>query len=144
MNQKEAWKYLLARDVLISAAMPVGARAATFQAACSGTIGDPASLAAAIASANGVTGEDVVALGPGCVYTLTEVSNNWYGPNGLPAISSDVTIAGHGATIARAASAPPFRIFFVGADPENPSTKNYVAPGASPGTVGMSPRLNAP
>lgn len=124
---------MLVASVVISAAMPVGARAAIFQAACSGTTGDPASLAAAITSANNVTGEDLIALGAGCIYTLTEVSNNWYGPNGLPAISSDVTIAGHGATIVRAASAPPFRIFFVGADSANPSTENYVAPGATPG-----------
>jgi hypothetical protein len=124
---------VLCTSALLATAVPAAARAATFQAACSGKTGDPASLAAAIASANAATGEDVVALGAGCVYTLTEVANSWYGPNGLPAISSDVTIEGHGATITRAASAPPFRVFFIGADPENPRTKSYVSPGTAPG-----------
>jgi hypothetical protein len=103
--------------------------AATFTAACSGTIGDPTSLVAAIDSANAAGGANVVQLGAGCTYTLTAVNNNWYGPNGLPAIASDVTIAGNGATIARssAPSTPPFRFFFVGA---NSLVNHWVSPGA--------------
>src|SRR5262249_55560716 len=43
--------------------------------------------------------------------------NNWYGPNGLPAIDnpSGITIEGHGATILRLAfpGTPAFRLFYV-------------------------------
>src|SRR5207244_583818 len=39
--------------------------------------------------------------------------NFWYGPNGLPAISSQITIEGNGATIARDPTAPKFRFFYV-------------------------------
>ncbi len=83
--------------------LPTSASAETFTAACAGTTGNAASLVAAIdsANANGAAA-DAVALGPGCVYTLTAVENYWYGPNGLPAIASDITIQGNGATIARA------------------------------------------
>jgi hypothetical protein len=78
-----------------------------------------ASLEAAINAANAAAGADTVQLGRGCTYTLTAVDNNWYGPTGLPAIASDVTIEGNGATIARSLVAPSFRLFFVGADPAN-------------------------
>jgi hypothetical protein len=61
---------------------------------------------------------------------LTAADNYWYGPNGLPAIASDITIEGEGATISRAGSAPPFRFFFVGADGTSPRTSEYVSPGA--------------
>lgn len=40
----------------------------------------------------GNSGRLIVALSPGCTYTLTAAENNWYGPNGLPAIASDITI----------------------------------------------------
>lgn len=106
------------------------ASAATFSASCSGTTGDSASLVSAITAANTAGGSNVVSLGPNCVYTLSAANNHWYGPNGLPAISSSLTIEGNGATIRRAADAPPFRLLFVGADPANPSTFGYVTPGA--------------
>ena len=112
------------------ALLPAGpASAATFAAGCSGTTGDPASLASAIDQANASLGPDTIELGAGCQYLLTAVNNGWYGPNGLPAIASDVTIDGHGATIARSPTAPKFRFFFVGADPANPNTDDYVSPG---------------
>jgi hypothetical protein len=116
--------------VLVVLVGATGASAATLTAACSGTTGDPVSLVDAIAAANASGGSNVVALGRGCVYTLTTVNNNWYGPNGLPPIASDITIEGNGATIQRAAGAPNFRLFFVGADPLNANTLNYVTPGA--------------
>src|SRR3954468_11193599 len=109
------------------------ADAQTLSAACSGTIGDVASLKSAISAANvSSPGPDTISLGAGCVYTLTAVDNNWYGPNGLPAIASDITIDGNGATIARstALATPSFRLFFVGADPVSQSTLNYISPGA--------------
>ena len=81
---------VLALVLLAAVVVPAGsASAATFTAACSGTTGDPASLVAAINSANAAGGANVVQLGAGCTYTLTAVDNNWYGPNGLPAIASD-------------------------------------------------------
>ena len=121
---------VLAFGILAVLAVPAGsASAATFTAACSGTTGDPASLVAAITSANAAGGSNTVQLSAGCTYTLTAVNNNWYGPDGLPAIASEMTIEGNGATIARFASAPRFRFFFVGADIANGNTSNYVSPG---------------
>ena len=123
-------RWLAGGLVLGLALFPAGsASAATFTAGCSGATGDPDSLVSAIDQANASLGPDTVELGAGCLYLLTDVNNNWYGPNGLPAISSNVTIEGNGATIARASSAPKFRLFFVGADPTSPGTDDYVSPG---------------
>ncbi len=123
----------LAGPVVLGAlvGLPASASAsgATFTAACSGTTGDPGSLVTAIDNANSGGGPSTVQLGTGCTYTLRAVDNNWYGPNGLPAIASDITIVGNGATITRAASAPDFRFFFVGANIADPATPNYVSPG---------------
>ena len=46
-------------------------------------------------------------------YTLTAINNYWYGPDGLPAISSTLTINGQGATIQRDSLAADFRFFYV-------------------------------
>jgi hypothetical protein len=93
---------------------------------------DPAALVTAVANANTAAGPDVLNLAAGCTYSLKTPNNYWYGPNGLPAISSDITIEGNGAVIERSAvqGTPPFRLFFVGADPTDPDTLNYVSPGA--------------
>ena len=104
------------------------AQAGTLQTGCSGGTGDVASLIAAINLANGDAAPDTVQLQPGCTYSIATVDNNWYGPNGLPAIGSDVTIEGNGATISRSVPTP-FRFFFVGADPAASSTSGYVSPG---------------
>lgn len=40
------------------------------------------------------------------VYDFTQVNNNWYGPDALPPIQSNVTINGNGATLQRDASLP--------------------------------------
>ena len=108
---------------------PPAAPAATFTAACSGGSGDVGSLRAAITVANTNLTADTVSLGAGCRYALGEPDNNWYGPNGLPPIASDITIEGNGATIARLPGAVPFRLLFVGADPTSPDTPGYVSPG---------------
>ncbi len=115
--------------IVFVALCPGFAEAVTFPASCSVGVGDPASLVAAINSANATAGADTVALASGCTYTLAAVDNSWFGQNGLPAIAGQVTIEGNGATIARDPAAPPFRFFFVGADPANPSTDGYVSPG---------------
>ncbi len=101
------------------------AQAATIDVGC----GAPA-LVTAINAANSQAGPDTLRLAPDCLYTLNTVNNNWYGPNGLPAISSTITIEGNGATIQRFAMAPKFRFFFVGADPARSATANYTSPGA--------------
>ncbi|MFL6110526.1 MAG: choice-of-anchor Q domain-containing protein, partial [Catenulispora sp.] len=117
---------------LIALVGAASARAQTFTTRCSGTTGDPHSLVLAIGFANLTGGSNVVQLSAGCTYTLTAPDNYWYGPDGLPPIASNITIAGNGATIARSqvAGTPPFRLFFVGADPASVTTKNYVSPGA--------------
>jgi hypothetical protein len=46
--------------------------------------------------------------------TLTAVNNTTSGYNGLPVVSSAITIQGNGNTISRQASSPDFRIMFVG------------------------------
>jgi hypothetical protein len=67
------------------------------------------------------------------MYTLTAVNNDWYGPNGLPPITSSITIEGNGSTIERSAAAgtPTFRLLYVAADPTNPNTFNYIVPAGS-------------
>ena len=49
------------------------------------------------------------------IYDLTQPDNYWYGPDGLPAIASNITINGNGSTIQRdpAAATPNFRLFYV-------------------------------
>ena len=88
----------------------------------------------AINDANAGGGSNVVQLGAGCTYTLTAVNNNWYGPNGLPAIASNITIDGDGATIARsrASGTPTFRFFFVGADIANREHRELCLAGPGP------------
>jgi hypothetical protein len=106
--------------------------AATLQAACTGTVGNVDSLRNAITSANSAPGPDTIRLGRGCTYTFTvpDFNNSWYGPNAVPPIASDITIEGNGATLLRDAAAPPFRFFFVGADPTAATTLDYYSPGA--------------
>jgi hypothetical protein len=120
--------------LLVAALTPASASAASFTAPCSGTTGDVVALKAAIEQANAAPGADTVVLGQGCVYTLSQQDNGWYGLNGLPPISSDITIQGNGATIARTGLAG-YRFFFVGADPADSDTLNYVTPGAGRLTI---------
>jgi hypothetical protein len=79
--------------------------------------GDVACLIAAIDTANGNGEDDTITLDAGA-YTLTAVNNDTEGTNGLPSITSTITITGAGAEttiIERSASAPWFRLFHVGA-----------------------------
>ena len=128
------WVVVLSGLVAV-AAWPAAASAGILPANCTGFTGDPASLKAAITTANSSTGPDTVVLGSSCVYRLSTQDNFWYGPNGLPPIASDITIEGNGSTIARRGltinnQPPKFRLFFVGADPANIATLNYTTPGA--------------
>lgn len=74
----------------------------------SGTI----TLRDAITLANKSAGPDTIILQPYQTYNLDQIDNYWYGPNGLPAISSEITIQGNGATLNRSGG-PNFRFFYV-------------------------------
>jgi hypothetical protein len=71
----------------------------------------------AITTANGTSEPDNINLASGCTYLLTTVNNQ--GLNGLPAITSVLTITGNSATIARsnAVGTPSFRIFTIDMTP---------------------------
>ncbi|MGR4880653.1 hypothetical protein ACIPUC_14690 [Streptomyces sp. LARHCF249] len=93
-------------------AVPVlAAHAATVQARCS-----VPELVAAINAANSSPGPDTIRLAHKCTYKLTAPDPVNPG-NGLPVITSEITIDGRGATIRRdehADNVPKFRILFVG------------------------------
>jgi hypothetical protein len=79
--------------------------------------GNVACLIAAIQTANGNGEANTLTLAAG-TYTLTTVNNETDGANGLPSITSPLTIRGAGTTatsIERASYAPPFRIVHVAA-----------------------------
>ena len=99
---------------LILVALASEAHAANINVPCSGAGGGTAGLISAITTANATSG-DTITLAAGCTYTLSAVDNFWYGPNGLPPISSSMTIVGNGAKIVRSsvASTPIFRFFYV-------------------------------
>jgi hypothetical protein len=103
---------------LVRGIVPPQAHAASFDltGSCPGGVGDVAALIAAINTANSNGEADVITLAAGCVYTLTSVDNTTDGDNGLPVISSEITLTGNGATIQRdsVTPAPDFRIFYVG------------------------------
>jgi hypothetical protein len=112
------WKRSLAGVALLIALGQAPALAATLNV--SGTC----TLVRAIHAANSDTtvggnctqgsGADTIVLPANSTQTLTTVNYTAYGPTGLPAIRSIITIAGNNSTIRRAASAPEFRIFTVG------------------------------
>ncbi|NOT61492.1 MAG: hypothetical protein HOP19_14840, partial [Acidobacteria bacterium] len=58
-------------------------------------------------------GADTIDLPANATISLTAAHNNFYGPNGLPAITSVITINGNGTTIERGTGAPNFRLFYV-------------------------------
>src|SRR5215210_7041491 len=71
-------------------------------AQCNEEKGTPfCTLGAAIRAANGRPGPDTIDLAEGQIFTMTQpaVKNVTEGDTGLPAIASDVTLHGHGATV---------------------------------------------
>ena len=77
--------------------------------------GDVTCLIEAITTANANGEADTITLATG-TYSLTQVDNDTQGANGLPSITSTITIKGAdpgGATIRRDGTAAPFRIFYV-------------------------------
>ena len=88
------------------------------------SLDDECTLRAAITAANTDTavggcsagdGADTVVLSEGDPYTLTEVDNETEGANGLPAITSEITLEGNGAIIERQRQegVPTFRLVYV-------------------------------
>jgi hypothetical protein len=79
--------------------------------------GDVACLIAAINTANANGHKNTIVL-EACAYILTAIDNATNGPNGLPSITSTLTIKGAGAdatTITRVPSLFGFRLMYVGA-----------------------------
>jgi predicted outer membrane repeat protein len=76
---------------------------------------DSSQLISAITIANSDSAADTINLASGCTYTLGSGSFNADGQNGLPDISSPISINGNGATIARdsAPGTPSFRILHI-------------------------------
>ena len=120
-----------------------GARANVIQVAPSAVAagGSSCSLIDAINAANNnaatgacpagddkTNGGDVIVLSAG-TYKIGSIDNDWYGPNGLPPITSKITIVGDpkGTVIMRSSSqgVQAFRIFFVGG---GQSVANYNPP----------------
>jgi hypothetical protein len=120
------------------AGLPAGAALAATGAAvpCSGPGGGGAGLIAAINAAN-TGGGGTIRLAAGCTYRLTAADNSGQlGPNGLPVITSAITIKGAGATIARR-SAQPFRILEVDGPGGNLTLQNLkITGGDTPGPGG--------
>jgi hypothetical protein len=74
--------------------------------------GDVAGLIAAIQALN-TGGGGTIQLAPNGHYNVTLPSDWWYGPDAFPAIASNISINGQGATILRDPTAPTFRFFYV-------------------------------
>ena len=76
--------------------------------------GDVPGLVSAINAANANPDPDTLCLAAG-TFTLTAVDNTGHGPNGLPSITSAITLRGlgSGATLTRDPAAPTFRILHV-------------------------------
>jgi len=108
-----AWPVAAVATLGLALALPHSVQAKTFYCAA----GDVTCLIDAINQANTQGDKNLIRLQAG-TYTLTAVDNDTEGPNGLPVITSPLTITGHGAEttiIERDASAPVFRFFMVAA-----------------------------
>ena len=102
--------FALAATVAMAAGLGGAAEAAVFHCGS----GDTACLIAAINTANANGSASTIILEAG-TYALSAVDNTTEGPNGLPVITSPLTIIGadqNSTMIQRAATAPPFRLVF--------------------------------
>jgi hypothetical protein len=143
----DRWKGVavaVAAGVVLTCCGGTASASITVAVPCTGPGGGAAGLVAAIANANSKSGANQIVLDSGCTYTFTAADNDWYGPNALPPIGnaapggdppSTITVVGNGATLKRDPSAPPFRFFFVGADPALLRTHLWTSPGAGALTV---------
>ncbi len=103
---------VFALAIAMGLGQPLALHAATINVGC-----DVTELINVLDNANANADADTLELAANCVYTLTQVNNidTTLGPNGLPVITSEIIINGNGATIARDASAPQFRLFQINA-----------------------------
>lgn len=109
------WKRPLAGVALLMALGPVPAFAAIINVGGGCTLVDAITSAETDTATGGCTdgtGADTLVLPPGSTHTLTQINN---GINGLPLITSNITIQGNGSTIRRIGGPNPplFRIFEV-------------------------------
>jgi hypothetical protein len=106
--------------------------------------GDVSALIQAITIANARCG-DTIELAAGSIYSLTSLDNYNNGPNGLPSITSQVTINGNGATITRSAAAgtPTFRIFDIASSADLRLITLTIENGRSLGAVGADAKGGA-
>lgn len=82
---------------------------------CTSYLSDAASVSSAIISANTDAVASTICLESGSTITLVSDPVSFYGPTGLPPITSPITIIGApGSVIERDPSAEPFRLFAVG------------------------------
>lgn len=125
--------------VVLAAGSTSVVHAANFNVNC----GDVNGLMAHITTANSNGQVDTINLNvdnvANCTYDLTTINNDTNGPNGLPSITSPITIAGNGATLWRAPDTMvAFRIFHV-AESGNLTLKNLtVRNGLAVGVNGSS------
>jgi predicted outer membrane repeat protein len=114
------WKQSLAGVALLLTLGTAPAFAATINVGANCALPDAitaANLDVAIGGCAVGSGADTIVLPPQTIRTLTTVNNTTYGSNGLPVITSAVTIAGNGSTIARSqlSGTPVFRLLTVAA-----------------------------
>jgi hypothetical protein len=105
------WRLMIlaATSPLLALALPPQLYAANFSCGA----GNITCLVNAINSANGTATADTITL-DGSTFTLSTVHNTTNGPNGLPSITSNITIEGNGSIIERRATATAqFRVFHV-------------------------------
>ncbi len=118
------WKIILVVVAAVGTGFPAAAATITV------TTTDPAvaqdgqcSLIEAIINANtdvathvdctAGSGADVIELASAADYVLDQVHTNYDGPNGLPLVTSEITVEGNGSTIERFAAASQFRLIAV-------------------------------
>lgn len=102
-----------AKALLVVFLVGLGSSAHAAEFTCAA--GNVACLITAIREANGLSGPSTIRLTQG-TYTLTAVDNETDGPNGLPSVTTTLTLQGLDARntiIARAAGAPDFRLMHV-------------------------------
>ncbi len=118
MFENNIFRLPLAAKVMLAVLLVFSLTSCTVEVDC-----NVPDLIAAINNANANPAPSTLNLDPGCIYTLTAVDNTAtssfggstfdYGDNGLPQITTPITINGNNATIIRGSSAPNFRIFFI-------------------------------
>jgi uncharacterized repeat protein (TIGR01451 family) len=127
----------LAAAVMVTALMAMPVAHADTLVGC-----DTAALIGAITNANS-SGGDTLDLSAGCTYTLTSGPySDGVGPDGLPIITSAITIHGNGATITRDTSAPAFRLIEMGGGSSLTADHLTLSQGNSAGPLGGGAILN--